>query len=85
MPAISMFYGIIIYMYVDDHNPPHFHARYQDYEALFDLEGELLEGSMPRNQQKLISAWAVVHKDELEANWRLAKDKQPLYKINPLQ
>lgn len=85
MPSISMFYGIIIYMYVDDHNPPHFHARYQDYEASFDLDGELMEGSMPRNQQKLISAWTFVHKDELAANWRLAQDKQPLYKIKPLQ
>ena len=85
MPSISMFYGIIIYMYPDDHNPPHFHARYQNYEASFDLDGELMEGAMPRNQHKLISAWAVVHRDELAANWNLAQDKQPLYKINPLR
>ena len=85
MPAISMFYGIIIYMYMRDHLPPHFHARYQGFEAIFDFEGEMLEGEMPRNQAKLISAWATVHRDELEANWILAKEKQPLFKINPLQ
>lgn len=85
MPSISMFFGIIIYMYTDEHNPPHFHAKYQDFNAVFDLNGELIEGKMPRNQLKLISAWAYMHKDELEANWTLAQNRQPLYKIDPLR
>ena len=85
MPSISMFYGIVIYMYPDDHNPPHFHARYQGYDAAFDLDGEMIEGTMPRNQRKLIAAWTVVHRDELEANWSLAQDNQGLYKIPPLR
>ena len=80
-----MFFGIIIYMYFDDHKPPHFHAKYQDYEAVFDFDGELLEGAMPGKQLKLISAWAVLHSQELAANWTLAKDKQPLYRIDPLR
>lgn len=85
MPSLSMFFGIIIYMYAADHNPPHFHAVYQDFEAQFSLEGELIAGSMPRKQTRLISAWVELHRDELLANWELAKQDQPLYKIAPLQ
>ncbi|MBR1672599.1 MAG: DUF4160 domain-containing protein [Fretibacterium sp.] len=85
MPSISMFFGIIIYMYFDAHKPPHFHAQYQGYKATFDFDGELLEGSMPNTQRKLISAWAVIHRRELVANWTLAEDKQPLYSIEPLR
>lgn len=40
MPTISMFYGIVIRMYYDDHNPPHFHAFFGEYEAIFNFEGE---------------------------------------------
>ena len=86
MPIISMFLGIIIQMFTrGEHNPPHFHASYQGHNAVFDLEGELLEGEMPSRQQKFIAAWAVLHQDELLANWELAEKKQPLYKIDPLR
>ena len=82
MPSISMFYGIIIRMFVSgdnagEHNPPHFHAFYQGQEGVFDLEGEMIKGSMSCRQQKLIAAWAELRKracfkDELAANWQLA-------------
>ena len=85
MPTLSMFFGIIIRMFVDDHNPPHFHASYQGHEATFDLSGNILEGDMPVKQQKLIAAWAEIHHDELEANWQLAINKESLFKIQPLQ
>ena len=86
MPTISMFYGIIIKMYnTGEHNPPHFHATYQGYNAVFNLEGELIEGDIPRKQAKLISAWGEIHRDELIANWELALSEQPLYKIEPLR
>lgn len=85
MPSISMFFGIIIYMYRDDHRPPHFHAFYQDEKAVFSLDGELMEGRMPRKQCALIKAWAILHEDELRANWTLAEAKQALYKIEPLR
>lgn len=49
------------------------------------MEGEIIEGSMPRRQTKFIAAWAEIHKDELLANWELAMDEQPLYKIEPLR
>ncbi len=72
-------------MFVDDHNPPHFHASYQGYNAIFDLKGNPLEGDMPSKQQKLIAAWAEIHHDELVANWELAVSKEALFKISPLQ
>ncbi len=86
MPTISMFYGIIIKMYNnDEHNPPHFHATYQGFNATFNMEGDMLEGNMPKKQVKLIAAWATLHCDELLANWELAIAEQPLYKIEPLK
>ena len=85
MPTISMFFGIIITMYPDDHNPPHFHARYQGDDAVFTLDGEFIEGDMPRKQRKLIGAWAELHFDELSANWELALNSQELYRIDPLR
>ena len=52
-----MFFGILIRMYYDDHNPPHFHASYQGSHAIFDMEGNILEGDFPDRQKKLVSAW----------------------------
>ncbi len=86
MPTISMFFGIIIRMYNNgEHNPPHFHATYQGHHAVFNFDGEYLEGEMPNKQKKFIAAWAIIHKDELIANWELAMNEQPLYKIDPLR
>lgn len=59
MPTISMFYGVIIRMYYDDHNPPHFHAFYGDYKAIFSFDGEIIEGTMPSSKKKLIIAWTL--------------------------
>ncbi|MBP5233608.1 MAG: DUF4160 domain-containing protein [Planctomycetes bacterium] len=86
MPTISMFLGIIIMMHnTNEHNPPHFHAEYQDHHATFSFDGELLSGSMPPRQTKFIVAWAELHKEELMANWELATRQQPIYKIDPLR
>lgn len=85
MPTISLFFGIVITMYYDDHNPPHFHARYQGHEALYAFDGEVLEGSMPSRQNKLIVAWAEIHREDLEANWALASSGSEPIKIDPLR
>lgn len=85
MPAISMFYGIVITMNWVDHRPPHFHARYGEHKASYSLEGDLLAGSMPEKQGKLITAWAAIHTDELAANWELAREYEQLFKIDPLR
>ena len=85
MPLISLFFGIRITMYYDDHNPPHLHAEYAGNKALVDiLNCCVIRGSLPNRQLRLVLAWVELHKDELMQNWELAKDgKEPL-PINPL-
>ena len=89
MPAISMFYGIIVYMYFMDnrqHNKPHIHAKYQDDEVVVTIpEGEILEGNIPRAKMKLLLAWVELHKDELVADWELAVSGEQPFKIDPLR
>lgn len=85
MPTISMFYGILIRMYYDDHNPPHIHAIYNGDTACFTFDGELFEGSLPKKQRKLVEAWIELHSDELKANWTLAQEGEPVFKIEPLK
>ena len=88
MPALSMFFGIIIYMYREKggkHNIPHIHSEYQDDEAVFSLDGELIEGTLPKKKLHLVQAWIDIHHDELEANWKLLSRGQAVFKIAPLQ
>ena len=85
MPEISVFFGIRVTMYYDDHNPPHFHADYNDRKILVDiLEGRVLRGSFPSRQLKYVLAWADIHQDELMGNWELARNDLPLKEIAPL-
>lgn len=85
MPRVSLFFGIIIGMYFDDHNPPHIHATYQDYEAAYDFDGNRIGGEMARKQEKLIAAWIEIHKEDLLANWQLAKNGGDPLEIEPLR
>ncbi|MBU5611682.1 DUF4160 domain-containing protein [Geomonas azotofigens] len=88
MPIISMFYGIIIRMYLLDnhhHNRPHFHAKYAELEASISIEeGEILAGQLPRKQIRLVPAWLELHRDELQADWDLVVAGENPYKIDPL-
>ncbi|MBU3916959.1 DUF4160 domain-containing protein [bacterium] len=87
MPTISMFYGIIIRMYCapNEHNPPHFHAYYQEHKGIVDINTcEFKEGSLPPKQKKLVLAWAEIHKDDLLADWALASQGELPFKIEPL-
>jgi hypothetical protein len=89
MPEISMFYGIIVYLYFKDnrqHDKPHIHARYQEDEVIVAIpDGEILDGNIPNNKMKLLQAWIELHKDELIADWELALSGQQPYKIEPLR
>lgn len=86
MPTISMFRGIKITMYWNDHQPPHFHAFYGDNEVLVSIRDlEALEGSLPNKQLKMLLGWAALHQEELLENWALAQDKQELFTIEPLK
>jgi hypothetical protein len=89
MAIISMFYGIIISLYfmdLDRHKKPHLHARYQEHEAVLSIpDGKVLEGKLPRNKMKLVQAWIEIHREELLADWELAAEGQPIFKIEPLR
>jgi len=82
MPIISYFFGIVIKMYFDDHNPPHFHAEYQGREGQFLISnGTCFEGNLPDKAVKLISEWGLRHAEELLRDWQLAQAHQPLERI----
>ena len=85
MPSISTFFNIKIFMNWNEHRPPHFHAKYSEYEASFDLDGNVLKGYLPLKQKRLVLAWLEVHKEEIYKNWNLAENKEELCKIEPLK
>jgi hypothetical protein len=84
MPVICRFYGIIIFMNYQDHDPPHFHARYEDQEVIIEIETGIVKGFMSRRALRMIFDWSEVHQEELMANWNLARARQPLREIAPL-
>ena len=85
MPEISRFYGIIIYMYMSEHNPPHFHVWYENYKAIITIKDGIITGSLPGRALNLVYEWLDIHKDELLENWnRLANFETP-QKIEPLK
>ena len=86
MPRLSEFYGIVIYMYWQDHQPPHFHAIYGESEALVRIDdGSFLHGSLPRAARRLVGEWLNLRRRELLANWQRAQVPEALLPIEPLQ
>jgi hypothetical protein len=89
MPEITRFFGIIIRMFTEtgiQHHEPHIHAYYQEFMAIFSIiSGEILAGSLPRRQQRLVEAWIEIYKEELFENWECAKMGNPINKISPLR
>ncbi|ENZ83180.1 MULTISPECIES: DUF4160 domain-containing protein [Caulobacter] len=85
MPIISTFFGIVIRIYFSDHNPPHLHAEYQEYEAMFDIRTcEVLEGQLPRPQKIKVVRWIRAHQVELADNWDRAYNDRPTFRIQGL-
>jgi len=85
MPTISMFYGILIRMYWNDHAPPHFHVEYGEYRAQYLIETLVLSrGQLPRRAHALVLEWAAMHRDELMEDWELCEAKQQPRMITPL-
>ncbi len=89
MPTISMFYGIIIYMFFFDdkkHHRPHIHVNYGGYDAVIAIDdGEMIEGELPKKKMKLVLAWMEIHQEELMADWKLAVNGQLPFRIDPLK
>lgn len=85
MPTISVFYGILIKMYWNEHAPPHFHAEYGEFEALINIQTlEIVKGELPRGAAILVKEWAFLHRDELMEDWKLWEQLQTPKKITPL-
>ena len=85
MPTLSMFYGIVIQMFWNDHPPPHFHAVYAGMKAKISIDPVgLIGGQLPPRAMALAIEWAMLHRDELLENWRLRTNAEPLKKIDPL-
>jgi len=86
MPTICRFYGILIQMYYDDHNPPHFHAIYGEYKAVISIQDfAILEGDLPPKAVGLVMEWARTHKNELLKEWDFARKNRSLFPIEPLE
>jgi hypothetical protein len=86
MPEISRFYGIIITMYYNDHNPPHFHARYGSEVVLIEIRSlRILEGELPSRATNMVLEWAKLNKSKLLENWENILREKPVFKIDPLQ
>ncbi len=85
MPVISRFLGIIIAMYWDDHAPPHFHAKYGEYEITVDIITGIVEGKFPKRALKHVLEWHELHQDELLEDWYLCKENQNPKPIMPLE
>ena len=84
MPEICRFYGIIITMYLPDHNPPHFHVRYNDHHATIDIKTGRVVGDMPRRALRLVHDWLDEHQQELMDNWYRMENGETVMTIAPL-
>ena len=88
MPLISSFYGILVYIYKEQgskHQMPHFHAKYAEFEGVYDFDGNTIEGNLPPKHNKLVEAWTLLHGDELNAAWRAWNESGEIIKIAGLR
>ena len=81
MPIVSAFFGIIIRMYYDEHNPPHVHAEYQGNKALLDFQGNILKGELKsRTALRLARDWIDLRNNEINEDWELARKGEEIKK-----
>ena len=85
MPVISRFLGILITMYWNDHAPPHFHAKYGEYEITVIIHTGIVEGRFPKRALRHVMEWYDLHKDELLNNWKLCQSNEAPVFIEPLE
>lgn len=85
MPEISRFLGIVITMYFNEHNPPHFHAKYEKFKISVEIESGIVNGKFPKRALRAVLDWYDLHKEELLQDWQRAIKDQPLKKIKPLE
>lgn len=88
MPILSTFFGITVRMYNESgerHHVPHIHCTFGEKDATIDFDGNVLEGTLPKNKLKLVETWIEIHKEELLENWILLSNGEKHYRIDPLK
>jgi hypothetical protein len=86
VPVISHFFGIIVFMFWREYNPPHFHAKYADQEIVIEIEsGRINGGTMANRALALLQEWRELNKEALLRDWKLAEQKKALFPIKPLE
>ncbi len=86
MPEISRFFGIVVKMFFNDHNPPHFHVEYGNDIALIDIRSlSVFSGRLSPRVTGLVIEWATLHQGELLADWQRAQTHEEIQKIAPLE
>lgn len=86
MPEVSRFFGIVIRVFFNDHDPPHFHAVYGGDEALIEIESlAVYRGELPQRALAMVLEWAALHRQELRRDWDLARRGRPPEPIAPLE
>lgn len=85
MLELCRFLGINIARFGDDHNPPHFHVRYGDFEVIITIRDGVVKGEMPRKVLRDVFTWMKLHQDELDMNWQRLQEGKYIIKIEPLK
>lgn len=88
MPIISQFYGIIVKMFFNDnlqHKLPHIHVEYAEHKAVFDLNSNMISGTIPTKQRKMVEAWILIHQEELKTLWNVLNEDNEFFRIDPLR
>ena len=86
MRRISIFYGILIKMFFDDHAPPHFHAEYGEYELVITISPiKIIKGDASKRVKSMVLEWTALHQEELLRDWELCKNMLPPFAIEPLE
>lgn len=85
MPELCRFLGIVIFMNFNEHNPPHFHAKYGDYEIVVEINSGIVEGKFPKRALNLVMEWYEIHQEELLQDWDLIRTTGEYNKIQPLE
>jgi hypothetical protein len=81
MPEISRFLGIQIFMYFTEHNPPHFHVKYNEYRGIMSIiDLNIIGGKLPIKVRNLVAEWSEKNQDELLKMW----NSKEFHKIKPL-
>ncbi|MEW6351872.1 MAG: DUF4160 domain-containing protein [Thermodesulfobacteriota bacterium] len=85
MPEISRFYGVVVFMNYGDHDPPHFHARYEDQQVLIEIETGTVKGHMSKRALRMLFEWSERYREMLTEAWQRAQAREPLHRIPPLE